>query len=307
MHEIIDLGIPVIDLCSASIIDDLKSACKTFGFFYIYNHEVTTVNEMFDESKKFFELSIDMKLESICNKYNMGYTTYMDETVNPSLQSCGDTKEGYYIGSMTQPEQNIWPNKNILPNWERIMKIYHSECCKLGKKLVALISQAADLSPNYFDQDFENPTAILRLLKYSTQQSHPEEGVYGTGPHTDYGMITILAVDGQPGLQIYLHDKWIDIPPIQNTFVVNLGDCLQRYTNNYFKSTLHRVIITTERERFSTAFFYEPNENCTVRCLPEFLTDMNGQPIEKAYEDVKYGDYLRNKYANTHTDYLRIS
>jgi isopenicillin N synthase-like dioxygenase len=81
------------------------------------------------------------------------------------------------------------------------------------------------------------------------QVSNPTNGVFGAGAHTDYGMLTVLATDEVPGLQIYQGGHWVDVLPIPGTFIINLGDMLERWTNKEFKSTLHRVINHTGQER----------------------------------------------------------
>ena len=104
------------------------------------------------------------------------------------------------------------------------------------------------------DRFFEKPTTFLRLLHYPTQ---PEEiGLFGSAPHTDYGYITLLAQDQVGGLEVRNKaDEWIAAPPIADTFVMNVGDILARWTNDRFVSTPHRVINRSGRERYSQPFF----------------------------------------------------
>lgn len=91
-------NIPVIDLLSGAIPQQIRKACEDYGFFYVINHNVTSINDCFNEAEKFFSLPSFFKNQCLCNSGNLGYTSFQDETLAPHLQSCGDTKEGYYIG-----------------------------------------------------------------------------------------------------------------------------------------------------------------------------------------------------------------
>ncbi|DBA97254.1 TPA: hypothetical protein ACH3X1_015002 [Trebouxia sp. C0004] len=95
------------------------------------------------------------------------------------------------------------------------------------------------------------------------------QGVYGAGAHTDYGLLTVPATDDNPGLRIYTKGKWAHVKPVPGTFIISLGDMLERWTNGYFRSTLHRVVNNVGKEPYSTAFFYNPNFNARVECLPQ--------------------------------------
>lgn len=304
-------NIPVVDLDSNTASQDIKYACENFGFFYV--EAIVDTRECIEKSANFFQLPQDLKNRSACNKYNLGYTSFQDEILAPSIQSCGDTKEGYYIGpehgmegSAECLQSNVWPDEDLLglANWKNTMLKYHADCCTLAMRIVQCIANALDLPSNYFNHYFNQPTALLRLLKYGTIISDPSRGIYGAGPHSDYGMITLLATNEVPGLQILLEDSWIDIPPQPNKYIVNLGDCLQILTNGKFKSTVHRVLIQQGFEiRYSIAFFFEPNRRALIEPLPEFISNSEGNQGNGSFEPFTYESYLNAKYASTHADY----
>ena len=245
----------------------------------------------------------EVKKICACNSDNLGYTSFQDETLAPDIQSSGDTKEGYYIGTEIEDGlayKNVWPNPSLIPEWRETMIKYHTECIALARRTIAALSSALKLPLDYFDPYFAEPTALLRLLKYGSIVSTPESGLYGAGPHSDYGMITLLATNEVTGLQILHGGEWISVCPRPDCFIVNLGDCLQMMTNNRFKSTVHRVLIGPhEAARYSMAFFFEPNRQALVKCLPEFLAP-GDDPL---YEPILYGDYLLQKYERTHADF----
>jgi isopenicillin N synthase-like dioxygenase len=112
----------------------------------------------------------------------------------------------------------------------------------------------------------------VRLLHYEATLSKPEDGVYGCGAHSDYGLFTFLLTDEEPGLEIFFKDSWHAVPPAPSSdvFIVNLGDMSMRLSNDLFKSTVHRVINKTGRERYSIPLFFEPDVRAVIEpiCVP---------------------------------------
>jgi isopenicillin N synthase-like dioxygenase len=304
-HKAQQLPIPVIDLSNSDSSSLLRHACETTGFFYLKNEHVLARDEALHATEMFFNQSNDIKIKCLCNSSNLGYTSFQDETLAPDIQSCGDTKEGYYIidekECIISGKTNVWPDERLLCDWKDIMLRYHLECKSMGDRIVRLLLESLEVPSEIFDKYFTSPTAILRLLKYGNVISEPSSGVFGCGPHSDYGMITLLTSNDVPGLEILYNDEWIAIPPPPNNyFIVNLGDCLQRFTNGKLKSTVHRVLINnSDKPRFSMAYFYEPNRDSVVECLPQFVSISN----PPSYEPILYGEYLSNKYNKTSLDY----
>lgn len=138
--------------------------------------------------------------------------------------------------------------------------------------------------------------AALRLLRYGAVKSDIQSGVFGAGAHTDYGLITLLSTDENPGLQIFLQGEWIDVPPRADAFIVNIGDMGERWTNGVFQSTRHRVVNLTGKERYSVPFFYEPNYSCSVACFPSCVSASN--PAK--YAPTTSGEHLVEMYRQTH-------
>lgn len=302
-------SIPLIDLDKPSYIDDIREACTSYGFFYVQNHRVKSLRDCFLESMKFFSLSPEIKKIYACNTVNLGYTSFQDETLGaPSIQSCGDTKEGYYIGREGEELfPNVWPSSDIegLEQWKSVMLEYHNECSRLGFHLMSCISLALGLPNDYFQSYLHEPTALLRLLRYGRVLSDPQRGIFGAGEHSDYGFITLLATNEVSGLEICKDGTWIKVPPKPDCFVVNLGDCLQMLTNKKFRSTIHRVIIDrSDVDRYSIAFFYEPSRSAMIGVLPEYRNIDNDATIPYD-EPITYGEYLSRKYEATHSDYKK--
>ena len=149
------------------------------------------------------------------------------------------------------------------------------------------------------DANFTKAMNAIRLLHYEDTISNPSDGVFGCGAHSDYGMLTFLYTDEVGGLQVNLKGEWVDVPPMPGCFIVNLGDMLQRWTNDALKSTVHRVVNSSGKERYSVPYFFEPNFESIVECLPAFCSEQN----PPKYPSIKSGDYLIGKYNMTHANF----
>ncbi|KAK8914496.1 Gibberellin 20 oxidase 2 [Platanthera zijinensis] len=301
----------------------LKQACLDSGFFYVIGHDISEdlINEVFVQSRRFFELPLHKKMELLRNEKHRGYTPTLDELLDPKNQVDGDYKEGYYIGVEAleddpQAEKpfygpNQWPSEDILPGWRTLMEQYHKEALRVSRAIAKLIALALDLDADFFDRPkmLDEPIATLRLLHYDGGKiSDPTMGIYGCGAHSDYGLITLLATDDVTGLQVtweivICKDKdarpqiWEFVPPLKGGFIVNLGDMLERWSNGVFRSTLHRVVVDG-RERYSIAYFVEPSHECVVECLPSCTSEMN----PPKYPAITCAQYLSQRYKDTHVD-----
>ncbi|XP_043722737.1 2-oxoglutarate-Fe(II) type oxidoreductase hxnY-like isoform X2 [Telopea speciosissima] len=308
-----------IDLSSPDIqksVSLVKQASLDSGFFYVVNHGISQdfMDEVFSQSKRFFDLPKDSKMKLLRNEKHRGYTPILDELLDPVNQVNGDYKEGYYIG-IEVPEDdpeaekpfygpNIWPATDLLPGWRQTMEKYHQEALEVAKKVARIIALALDLDADFFHKPemLGKPIATLRLLHYEGRVSNPLEGIYGAGAHTDYGLITLLATDEVVGLQI-CKDRhanppiWEYVPPLKGAFIVNLGDMLERWSNCIFRSTLHRVL-GNGQERYSMAFFVEPSHECLVECLPSCKSETN----PPKFPPVRCQTYLSQRYKDTHAD-----
>ncbi len=139
--------------------------------------------------------------------------------------------------------------------------------------------------------------ATLRLLHYPPQPAKAATGQIGAGEHTDYGDITLLMTDEVGGLEVKRRDGgWIQAPYMAGAFVCNIGDCLMRWTNDTYVSTPHRVVNRGGRERYSVAFFLDPNPDAEVACLPTCVSDE--RPAR--YPPVSGADYLAGRLDATY-------
>ncbi|KAG8367345.1 hypothetical protein BUALT_Bualt16G0062500 [Buddleja alternifolia] len=269
------------------------AACLDSGFFYVTNHGIDEefMDEVFSQSKRFFSLPMVEKMKLLRNEKNRGYTPVLDEHLDPVNQIHGDYKEGYYIGTEVSEDDpdalkpfsgpNIWPSADMLPTWRETMVRYHQAALEVARAVSRLIALALDLKLDFFDQPerLGRPLAILRLLHYEDRTSEPAKGIFGAGAHSDFGLITLLATDDNYGLQICKDrdakpEIWEYVPPLKGAFIVNLGDMLERWSNCSFRSTLHRVL-GNGQERYSIAYFVEPNPECIIECLQTCQSENN--------------------------------
>eukprot|EP00252_Welwitschia_mirabilis_P023089 TRINITY_DN6437_c0_g1_i1.p1 TRINITY_DN6437_c0_g1~~TRINITY_DN6437_c0_g1_i1.p1 ORF type:complete len:324 (-),score=57.09 TRINITY_DN6437_c0_g1_i1:230-1201(-) len=308
----VDLSSPDLE-GSASL---LRKACLDTGFFYVVNHGISEefMQEVFEQSRRFFKLPMEQKMKLLRSKKHRGYTPIHDESLDPDRQIVGDFKEGYYIGVEVSDDDprakksfygpNTWPPEDLLPGWRQTMEKYHQAALHVGRRVASLIALSLNLDAGYFSKKdmLDEPIAVLRLLHYEGKVSNPELGIYGCGAHSDFGMITLLATDDTPGLQICkMKDsdpqQWEDIAPVKGAFIVNIGDMLERWSNGLYRSTMHRVIIAG-KERYSIAYFLEPSHDGVVECLPTCCSET----IPPKYPPIKCEDYLTQRYKSTHRD-----
>lgn len=313
-------SIPTLDLQDPDAAQKLAVICQNVGFFYLDGHGLSPgyIDSIFAASKALFDLPLEEKTKLSDKVMSRGYTAMQEETLDPSVQREGDTKEGYYIGREIPVEDprydpaklrgpNQWPVPAILPDFRPIMEDYHSTITDVAMRVVRLIAVGLGLEESHFDSDFTESIATLRLLHYSRRPSNPEAGIYGCGAHSDYGIATLLLTDKHPGLQIYHNEEWVDVPPRPYSFVVNIGDMLEIWTNGKYKSTLHRVLTPAvdnddnecSGDRYSIPFFFDPMFETVVECL-DTCTDESNPP---KYPPTTAGEHLVSKYEGTHADF----
>ena len=304
-------SLPVIDISPLHSADPderravavlLGRACREVGFFYVTGHGVSdeTLSAVFDASREFFALDIAVKREMAMSRVggNRGYVEVGHERLD--LTAPADRKESFNIGlelHADDPEAsrpfrgvNAWPD---LPGWRGLMLEYYRACHDLGCLIHQGFSLDLGLPELFFADKLDAPVATLRLLRYpATPGADPEAP--GAGEHTDYGNLTILAVDGVAGLQVRRRDGvWLDAPHIPGSFVCNIGDCLMRWSNDTYVSTPHRVAVPV-RERYSIAFFLDPNPDAPV--VPVVLDE--GQTAK--YPPTTGGQFLQSRLEPTY-------
>jgi len=311
--------LPIIDISGLSSADmadrkavgaALRAACLDKGFFYIKNHGVSEdlISDVFSEAAAFFALPPEQKDEvnkarSTCNR---GYEPLQGQTLEAGAPP--DLKEGYYVGPDHAPDDprvlagmfnhgpNQWPAQR--PNFKPVMQAYLNELMALSARMMGGIALSLDLPEDYFDGYNRDPMATVRLLHYPPQPAQARPNQKGAGAHTDFGGLTLLRQDDVGGLQVWdqASDGWIHADPVPQTYVVNLGDMIARWTNDRYRSTVHRVVNMSGRERYSVPFFYTGNYAHTVECIPTCLAP--GEAPK--YPPITVEAHMREMYKRTY-------
>lgn len=265
--------IPVIDLAPLQGIGDkgamaqaIHDALSNIGFMYVKHHGVdqALIDAAFAQSKTFFDQPEADKMAlhiTGSGEALHGYTELFGENNDPGRTR--DLKEIFDLGRMpadgvTRPFFGPTPWPPALPEFRRVMEAYHLELLALAQRLMGGIALSLGLPEGYFEPMMTEPVGIQRLLHYPPQDKVADDSLIGIGAHTDYGCLTLLAQDPVGGLQVMNRDgAWIEAPHIPGTFVVNIGDMVQRLTNDVYLANLHRVINTSGRQRYSIPFFFD--------------------------------------------------
>lgn len=284
-------AIPVIDIAPLLAGDmspaaEIGQACREVGFFYITNHGVPqdVIAAVYRQARIFFDLPLVEKEKcaierSTCHR---GWFRLGGENLDPINQTqTGDLKEGFKIGrdlpldhervkaGLPLHGPDTWPD---LPGWRQVMQDYYDRMVTLGTLLLRAFAVALQLPPTFFDAWLEVPMTTLGPLHYPPQTGLITPAQLGAGAHTDYGCLTLLHQDSSGGLQIKMQDgRWIEAPPLPDTFVVNIGDMMERWTNGVFRSTPHRVINVSGHDRYTLPFFFDPDFYAPIACLPTCL------------------------------------
>ncbi len=171
----------------------------------------------------------------------------------------------------------------------------------LGRAILQAFALSLELPEDHFERWLTGPMATLGPLHYPPQAGAITEARIGAGAHTDFGCLTILWQDAAGGLQVRnTAGQWLDAPPIEGSFVVNIGDMMARWTNDLFTSTYHRVINTSGRDRYSMPFFFDPDFNADLTALATCV----GPDRPAKYPPTTGGQYLLDRI-NATFDYHR--
>jgi len=275
--------IPVVDIGSLvdgsdidSVANKLRFVCENIGFLYVKNHgvEQKLIDDMFNITQQFFSLPIAEKNKIHIKNSNLtlrGYIGMYEENVDP--ENTKDYKECYDMGADTPSNipffgKNFFPT-DTMPQFSEIATKYHDAMLDLGLKLARAIARSLDLPLNFFDDRMTQPITIQRLLHYPPQSGKINIQKMGIGAHTDYGFLTILCQDNIGGLQVLNHNQeWVSAPPVDGTFIINIGDLIQTLTGGLYVSTTHRVINESGQERYSMPFFMDMDFNALIDVVP---------------------------------------
>jgi isopenicillin N synthase-like dioxygenase len=246
----------------------MAEACAETGFFYLANAGLPAdlLAEQIAWAARLFALPLKEKLALRGTGPLRGYEPMQDQALDEL--GAPDLKESFYYDGATVSGAGPWPEAQ--PAFRRHMELYGARMTVLGGALFHALAFSLDLPPDYFDDGLAPPSCTVRLIHYPPQTVDAASDQLGAGAHTDWGAITILLQDDCGGLEVRALDgAWIEVPPLPDTFVVNLGDMVPRWTNDRYRSSLHRVRNkSAKRDRYSVATFFNPRADYRVECVP---------------------------------------
>ena len=310
------MQIPKIDISeieekefSRTLLQDFFSAYNKYGFGYIINHgiEKTLIEQLFQVSKQFHSKPLSEKMRVALDHNHRGYIAINTSTgVNSKLADVKKPNQSESFMMMREDKSelpdvylsgpNQWPK---LENFKEVLEKYTFNMTKLGRNLMRLALLSSGVKDLSVMQSLDTPTIWLRLLHYPPISKNSPSDLYGSAPHTDFGCLTILAQDEIGGLQVQTREgEWIDVPKLEGSFVVNVGDMLSRYTNGLLRSTPHRVINKSGKERFSCPFFFDPHTNAVVQPLKG-----TGKP---KFSPINFGEFLREELEASYEKHKKV-
>jgi isopenicillin N synthase-like dioxygenase len=307
--------VPIVDLHGGRAVEQIAEAASTIGFLIVSGHDIspTFLDKQWDQTRSFFDLAVEQKttVAMPTRGYPYGYAPFAYEQLSASIGATNfpDLKETYTVGPVTLPmhefldpdeasawSPNLWPDDNLLPEFRSTSEQYFVAMADLCGRLLSMMAEALDLPANYFAPMIDRHTSALRMINYPALIETQDEHQQRASPHTDYGTLTVLLADpAQPGLQVQGHNgSWVDVAFEPGSFVVNLGDAMARWTNDRWRSTMHRVVPGQGR-RQSIAFFHNANWDASIECLASCLSAGESP----RYEPIKAGPHLMQKFRST--------
>jgi isopenicillin N synthase-like dioxygenase/dienelactone hydrolase len=259
-----------VDAAEAATVEKIRKASEEVGFFYVTDHGVDAqeVRAIFDQCRRLFALPKG-ELEKVHISKSSTFAGFMGVGERGANQTRPrDLLEAFNVCTERGPDDpvvkagtplagsNPWPD---LPGFKEAVIRYYDSMDKLGHRLLQAFAMALGLRRDAFDAQYQAPISQLRLLHYPAQEGAIAE-MLGARPHRDTGMFTILLQDEVGGLEVAnAAGDWVVAPPVENTFIVNVGEMMKLLTNDHFASALHRVVNRYGRQRFSVPFFFNPD------------------------------------------------
>ncbi len=301
-------AIPVIDITSlrdgsdpTEVATALHAASQGLGFIYIKGHGIPepVIRAARATALQFFAANADEKSAVRVSNKHRGWlapgAAKMGDDAKTDLKesfiwgyqdAAGHTEEDHALRGANQ-----WPS--FVPTMRPVAMEYFSYAHHVAFDLMRGFAMGLNLPADFFLTSCDRPLSRASFVYYPTQDESCGEEQFGVAPHTDFGVLTVLCQDNTGGLQVTdINGDWIHAPPIEGTLIVNVGDLLSRWTGGAYKSTPHRVINSSGRERLSLVLAFDPN--------PETLIDpaaVHGDQTVEHTDVISCGDYLLQRFA----------
>ena len=324
--------VPVIDVAPflaglpdgrMRVVAEVRAACEGIGFFTIVGHGVDgdIIAALRDTARAFFALpeSEKNKVRPPVGGVPRGYRAIGDEGLayGAGEATPPDLKEVFHLGPPDFPAddyhtcdgaaahfiENVYPAEPA--GFRDVVVRYYRTVETLCQRIEEMFALALDLPADFFRPYTDKQIGALRIIRYPPTEAPPLPGQLRAGAHTDYGTFTVLLSENRPGgLQVRTRGgDWIDVSTPADSFVINIGDLMMRWTNDRFVSNPHRVAVPpadagTAADRLSVVFFHHPNYDAEIACIPTCTSDAT----PPKYPPVFAGPYRVEKYAATRLD-----
>lgn len=284
-------------------IKEIGEAYEEIGFVALRGHFLSDelTENLYKEVKNFFDLPQEVK-----DKYEVpgiggqrGYTSFGKESAKGRKE--GDLKEFWHFGQEVVDNDELkaaYPDNVIveeLPNFNKIGQETYSQLEKTAVYVLRALALYVGLDEYYFDKFVKNGNSILRPIHYPPIIDEPK-GAVRAAAHGDINLITLLMGASAAGLQVQTKaGEWVPVTALPEQLVINVGDMLERHTNNKLRSTIHRVVNPPredwDKPRYSIPFFTHPVSEMPLDCLEECISEDN----PKQYEDTTAGEFLNER------------
>ena len=289
--------VPLVDLTDAEdpagrveVVETIRRACEDSGFLVVTGHGVdqACIDGIDAAARAFFALPLEEKMRyARTDGVYRGYTPAEGSALAASrdVETPPDLCELYTVNRFDDPDvaaraglrpgreaffaPNVWPERP--EGFKEAFEAYYAAMEDLAVRLMRLMASALDLDEHWFDDKIADHITNLAVNHYPALDRPPRPGQLRRGAHSDWGSLTILGHDGRPGLQIMSPDgEWEDVPTVDGSFVINLGDLMATWTNDRWVSTMHRVVVPEgdTDDRLSIAFFHQPSYDALIECIP---------------------------------------
>jgi len=312
--------IPIIDVApfltgneeqKNRVAEDFNSACSNVGFVVLTGHGIDPdlPDCVFDTARDFFDLPFDEKLKvrKLDGPSGAGYHPLLTEANDRDQGPDGpeDYRESFGLGRADRPcgAYNRWPTQPAA--LQKVCTDYYSAAENLSAQMARLCARALRLSDDYFGDKVNLHDSMMLLHHYPEQKTPPLPNQLRSGAHRDLTFFTLLRTERQHrpgGLQVRVRGgRWIDVPPIENSIIFNIGDVLMRWTNDRWLSTPHRVLnppleAGEESRRISMPFFFAANDDALIDAIPTCVDDEH----PRRYEPLIAGQYRRERLKETY-------
>jgi isopenicillin N synthase-like dioxygenase len=307
-------NLPVIDLSPflenrsssvrRSVGKELRKACVDVGFFYLAGHGIKPeeLDEAIAWGHRFFELPMNVKMELHTKRPGeLGFVRIGGINPDANPDKAADHKERFTMSRELFPDEpeegwrsgsgeSRWPSEQTLTGFAAFMKSHIEKRVLVAQRLAQAFALSLDLPETFFDEYYRYLGITAQINYYPPLDPVTvKRNQWSSSPHTDYGAFTMLSQDSLGGLQVRNSaGEWIDVGPIPGMFVVNIGDLMATWTNDFYTSNLHRALNVAGKARISIPLFVYPQGSKVIQCL----ATCHGPHNPPRYASVTAGEYV---------------